>query len=233
MTRLLTNGLKRLGLASLALGLILVPTLSLANPGQLDLSVRAPSLDLRAGSGAPAKSLIGAPALGAAIGGIDYSALLGLEIGPSGTSVGPRLSGEVMYGLMDLAPNLRLDIGGRAAFAYHGGDVSLWLLDFVPDAKIKYAIMDNLAVYGDFGLGLGYLHASVDVPAAVQQQCNLLNIDCGGSDSSIALTIQFGGGVAYAVTPTINLLGEIRFDIYTKSGSSTFINIPTVGVQFH
>src|SRR5512140_3669818 len=109
MTRLLTNGLKRLGLACLALGLILVPTLSRA-ADQIDLTARPPALDLRSGSGAPARSIIGAPALGAAIGGIDYSALLGLEIGPSGTSVGPRLSGEAMYGLMDLAPNLRLDL---------------------------------------------------------------------------------------------------------------------------
>jgi hypothetical protein len=49
----------------------------------------------------------------------------------------------------------------------------------------------------------------------------------------VALGLQFGGGVAYALTPKINLLGEIRFDVTTKSGAGLFIALPTIGLEFH
>lgn len=166
------------------------------------------------------------PAMGAPVGAIDYSVLLSLELPPSGYSAGPRLTGEFMYGFMDLSPQARLSLGGRGAFSYHGGDFnnSLWILDAVPDAKLTFALAPNLAVYGDLGLGLAILRVSVDVPGFPA---------LSGSDSTLALTVQFGGGVSYAVSPNMNLLGELRFDIYTRSGSSTFISIPTVGLQFH
>jgi opacity protein-like surface antigen len=132
---------------------------------------------------------------------------------------------------MDLGNGLRLDLGGRASFAYHsrsqtialtnvGGHI--WSLDFVPDGKILYGINDKFAVYGDFGLGLAYLDQTAEatgVPTA--------------SSSSVQLTIQFGGGVSYAISPTMNLLGEIRINVYTGSGTGTFFALPTVGVQWH
>lgn len=210
---------KWLCVAGLAFGLALLPTLSRAD---------SDALLLKAGSGAAARTS-SAAVLGAPLGGLDFSGLIALDIPPSGFSVGPRLTGEGMYNLMDLAPNLRLAIGGRVAFAYHSWDVgfgvggSLWMLDFVPDAKITYAINDQIGVYGDFGLGLAYMHFSSDATV----------FGVSASSSDIALAVQFGGGVKYAMTPNINLLGEIRFDIYSKSGSGTFIAIPTVGVQFH
>ena len=171
------------------------------------------------------------PSMGAPVGAIDYSVLLSLEIPPSGYSVGPRLSGEAMYGFIDLSPQARLSLGGRGAFSYHGGDFnnSLWILEAVPDAKLTFALAPMLSLYGDVGLGLAVLHTSVDVPAIPQ-----LGIAGGSvSDNTLAVTFQFGGGVSYAVSPNMNLLGEVRFDIYTRSGSSTFISIPTVGLQFH
>jgi opacity protein-like surface antigen len=171
------------------------------------------------------------PAMGAPVGAIDYGVLLSLELPPSGYNAGPRLTGEFMYGFMDLSPQARLSLGGRGAFSYHGGDFnnSLWILDAVPDAKLTFALAPNVAVYGDLGLGLAILRASVDIPAVPA-----LGIPAStASDSTLALTIQLGGGVSYAVSPNMNLLGELRFDIYTRSGSSTFISIPTVGLQFH
>ena len=165
------------------------------------------------------------PALGAPVGATDYSLLLSLELPPSGYSAGPRLTGELMYGFMDLSPQARLSLGGRGAFSYHGGDFnnSIWILEAVPDAKLAFALAPNLAVYGDVGLGLAVLHVSVDLGA----------FGGSASDSTLAVTFQFGAGVSYAVSPNMNLLGEVRVDIYSRSGSSTFISIPTVGLQFH
>jgi opacity protein-like surface antigen len=177
------------------------------------------------GSPAP-KVFSNSPALGAGIGALDFAGLVALDIPTeSALDLGPRVTGEAMYNVMDLAPNLRLAVGGRMSFAYHSGDfdTSFWGLDFVPDAKIKFAVMDKLAVYGDLGMGLTYMHGSIDFR--------------GDSDSTVSFTVQFGGGVSYALTPNVNLLGEVRFDFYTTApfglDTSHSIAVPTVGVQWH
>jgi len=207
MTSTISDSLKRLSAVTM---LVLAPALALAAPART--------------SRAMDYSAANSPALGGAPGALDFSAQLALDIPPSGYSVGPRFTGEVMYNLMDLAPQLRLSLGGRGSFAVHGGDfVSLWLIEGVPDAKIKFAVNDIFAVYGDFGLGFAIIHSSVDFPGTTAST----------SDDTLAVAIQFGGGVSYAISPTINLLGELRFNVYTRDGSSTFIALPTVGVQWH
>jgi opacity protein-like surface antigen len=217
MPRYLKPFVQRLGLVTLAAALMTLPAVSRA---------QAPSSGARL---APMPSLIGSPVLGPALGGISYSLLLALDLPPDGFTVGPRLSGEMMYGFNDLAPQLRLDLGARASFAYHSADLpafinasgSMWLLDIVPDAKLRLAVTDQLGVYGDVGLGLALMRASVS---------------SGGlsdSETDVSFTIQFGAGAAYAVTPNINVLGEVRFDVYTKSGTGLFVAIPTIGLEFH
>ena len=164
------------------------------------------------------------PALGAGIGALDFAGLLALDIPTeSGGSIGPRITGEVMYGVMDLAPQLRLAVGARGSFAYHSFDPngSFWLLEGVPDAKIKFALNDMFAVYGDLGMGLSFQHMSVEVGAF------------SASDDTLSFTVQFGAGASYAITPNLNLLGEVRFNLYTRSGGTHTIAVPTVGVQYH
>lgn len=152
-------------------------------------------------------------ALGASVGGWDYAALVSLDIAPHGWDAGPRLTGEFMYGLADLAPELRLDIGGRLSWAYHNaGPYSVWLLDMVPDLKLQFTPASSLAIYGDLAIGPAIFHAG---------------------DTQACAAIQIGFGVSYALTSALNLLGEMRFDIYTRSGTGTFVALPTVGLQFH
>ncbi len=192
--------LKRLALLGLVSGFALAPALAQAAPER---------------GYATAQSA----AMGAPLGGWAGALLLGLDIPPSGLDVGPRIGGEFMYGAADLAPKLRLDIGFRPAFAYHGGNgVSQSLFDLVPDLKLVLAASPLVAIYGDFGLGLGVIHTSVDL---------------GGTDTTTTAAIQFGLGFAYSLSPVLNLLGEVRFDIYTSSGSSTYIALPTIGLQWH
>jgi hypothetical protein len=206
MTDLLRGSLKRLIPIAVALSFAVAP-----------LAARAESNELSLGSGAPPKSLIGPPSLGPAVGKLSGSFLLALDLPPSGFSAGPRLTGEVMYAALDLAPQLRLNLGGRLSWAYHswsgGLNGSTWLLDLVPDAKLRYAVSDIFGLYGDFGLGYAYIGGD------------------GGTGS--ALAIQLGAGVTYALTPKMNLLGEVRFNIYSKDGTNTFVALPTVGLEFH
>jgi len=161
------------------------------------------------------------PSMGAPVGATDFSVLLSLELPPSGFDAGPRITGEFMYGFVDLAPQARLSLGGRGAFSYHSApfDTSLWILEAVPDAKLTLNLAPKFSLYGDFGLGLAVLHQSFGLGA--------------GSDSTLAVAIQLGGGVSYALSPNMNLLGEVRLDIYSRSGSSTFVSFPTIGLQFH
>jgi len=195
-------------------------TLRIAKPLALAALLLAPALG-QALARTRGSSATDTPALGAALGATDYSLLVALDLPPSGFSVGPRITGELMYGYTDVAPQARVDVGLRGSFAYHSGefDNSIWILEAVPDAKLKVALSPQLALYGDVGLGLALLHSSFG----------------GGidSDSTLALAIQFGGGASYAIGPYLNLLGEVRFDFYTRSGSSTFVALPTIGIQWY
>lgn len=172
------------------------------------------------------------PALGAPVGDLDYSLLLGLDVPSSIYHVGPRLTGEAMFGYMDLSPQARLSLGGRASLALHGSStdgVSTWFIEAVPDAKIKYALMQNAAVYGDFGIGLALVR--YNAPDFQEPFPPFATVSASSTD--LALTFQFGAGASYAVTPTVNLLGEVRLSFYTKSNYATFWTIPTIGLQWH
>jgi hypothetical protein len=199
--------LKRFGIAVVAVALLSVPALSRADTSDMVL---------KSSLGAPARSLMSAPALGPEIGQMSWSILGGLQIPPSGGDVGPRASVELMWGAFDLAPQLRLDIGGRVSFSYHGaGGANIMIFDAVPDVKLRWAVADSFGIYGDVGAGLGYYTVSNSGP------------------NGLAFTFQFGGGVAYAVTPNINLLGEIRLNVLTGDADGLYVAIPQIGIEFH
>jgi hypothetical protein len=202
--------LKRFGIAVVAVALLSVPALSRADTSDLVL---------KSSLGAPARatrSLMSAPALGPEIGQMSWGLLAGLQIPPKGGDIGPRASVELMWGAFDLAPQLRLDLGARLAFSYHGaGAANVMLFDLVPDAKLRWAVADSFGIYGDVGVGPAYYTVSNNGP------------------NGLAFTFQFGGGVAWAVTPNINLLGEIRLNVYTGDVDGLYVAIPQIGIEFH
>ncbi len=156
-----------------------------------------------------------------AAGKLAFAPFVALDIPTaSGVSIGPRIGGELMYGVGEVAQKMHLDIGPRASFTYNGGDASLWTLDVLGTARLSYLVNKGLSVYGEAGLGLGYYHVSVDF--------------LGGSvsDSGIMFDILFAPGIIYAITPTMNLLGEVGIWINAKDGVGTHIAIPTIGVQW-
>src|SRR5919197_4613681 len=96
----------------------------------------------------------GGGALGPAVGTVGVGVLAGLDIpSPSGLDVGPRFTGELMFGLSDMTPQLRADLGVRLSFAYHNANFgSEWLLDVVPDLRLALSATPRLAVYADVGI---------------------------------------------------------------------------------
>jgi len=150
--------------------------------------------------------------------GVSVGLLAGLDIpSPAGLDVGPRFTGELMYGLADLTPQLRADLGGRLSFAYHNefaGD--LWLFDVVPDLRLLVGVTPRLSIYGDLGVGIAVVRASGN----------------GRSATDTVATFQLGPGISYALSPSLNLLAEIRFNFYT-GGDGTYVALPTLGFQWH
>jgi opacity protein-like surface antigen len=161
-------------------------------------------------------------AAGPAIGALGGGLMVGLDIPPSGLDVGPRFTGELMYGTAQLAPQLRADLGARLAFAYHGfsgGGGNQWLLDVVPDLRLLLAVSDKLAIYGDVGVGFSIIRTNVDFAGSATD-----------TEATFQLTVP---GLSYALSPSLNLLAELRFNFYTRSGDGTFITIPNIGLQWH
>ena len=157
-------------------------------------------------------------------GRMNFAVLGALDIPTSeGLNVGPRIAGELMYGLGELSPKLHLDVGPRLAWTYNGGDGgSLWTIDALATARLTYLVAPKLSLYGQAGLGLGYYHVSIDdVPFGFDD-----------SDSGVMFDILFAPGVIYAISPSMNLIGEVGIWINAKSGVGTHIAIPTIGLQW-
>jgi hypothetical protein len=206
MNEHIVNTMKR---SALLLALALAPVAAFAQP-----------LDLRLDDGGGARSYYhgGRASLGAPVGAWSFEPQIALSIPDKNLDVGPRITLEGMYAAVDLAPSVRLDVGPRGSFAYHSFDFgSFWVFDMLPDLKLRFAASDRVGLYGDFGVGLGIEHWSVDG---------------GGSDTHATATVQFGFGADFALSPGLNLTTEVRFNFYTRSGSPTLISIPTIGLEF-
>jgi opacity protein-like surface antigen len=158
-------------------------------------------------------------ATGPALDNVGVSLIAGLDIpSPSDLDVGPRFGVELMYGLSDMAPQLRADLGVRASFAYHNADFgSQWSFDVIPDLRLLVGATPRLALFGDLGVGIGVIRHNVDV--------------AGFSDTHTVAAFVLGPGLSYALSPTLNLLAEVRFHFYT-GGEGTFIALPSIGFQW-
>jgi hypothetical protein len=161
---------------------------------------------------------LGGGAMGPAVDGLGFELLAGLDIpSPAGLDVGPRFTAGLMYGLADMTPQLRADLGVHASFAYHNAAFgSEWDFDVVPDLRLVVGVTPRLALYGDLGLGIAVLRDSVN---------------SGGSFTDTVAVFELAPGLSYSLSPTLNLLAEVRFKFLT-GGDGTFIGLPTVGFQW-
>jgi opacity protein-like surface antigen len=161
----------------------------------------------------------GGGAEGPAVDGLGFELTVGLDIpSPSGVDVGPRFTAGLMYGLSDMTPALRADLGVYASFAYHNADFgSLWDFDVIPELRLVGAVTPRLALFGDLGVGIAVLRASNGF---------------GGTATDTVAAFELAPGLSYALSPMLNLLAEIRFTFFT-GGDGTYIALPTIGFQWH
>ncbi len=181
--------------AVLALVLVLVPALAAAQSSPARRTKRS-DLSTRSSS---------------EVGSLYYGAGIGLAIPfESGMHAGFKLDVNGFYVMQRLNPGLFLDLGANVGFTYNGSsvpDVSSWVLDLLPTARLRYQIDPAFSVYGDGGLGFAVWHWSAP-------SVTIGGITFGGSNTSLDLMLKLGGGVAYKVSPQVALFFEPAFNVY-------------------
>lgn len=151
------------------------------------------------------------------VGKLEVEGSLGLAIPfESGANTGFKLNAAGFYGFQQLTPTILLQIGGNLGFAYHGyTGGSLIFIDFLPTARLRFAINEKLHAMADGGLGLGIARVSVSASG----------FGVSYSDTSAALLLKLGGGIGYDLNEKITLVGLPALNIYLKDGSSTVFTL--------
>ncbi len=148
------------------------------------------------------------PTLAAAQGASVISDVGTLKLGASAGlfassfSTGFKLNLDGAYTISEIQPRLFLEGAGQIGFMWGSDGVSIY--EFLPKARVRYALSDQLSLYGDAGIGLAFIHVSVG----------------NFSDTTTCALIRFAGGVQYALMPNIELVLEpVGLNIYPASGS--------------
>ena len=217
--------------AVLALSLALAPPAA----GAQGPSHKAPASSGKTASrAAPAKSAPeAAPAAVASstdaslVGRLEFEGGLGFAVPfESGVGTGFKLAGGAFYGVQTLMPGMILQVGGTLGWTRNGYDSpvdgSLDTVDLLPTARIRMAMNPRIFLYGDGGLGLGIVHASVTVPGLPAVPPFFAGTPSTTATSTdAALLIKLGGGVGLDLQPNLSLVLEPAFHIYVKNGSIT------------
>lgn len=134
---------------------------------------------------------------------------LGASLGPDffSSTTGLRLQGDAQYTLLEVSPRVYLDFAGQFAGVFASGAT---ILDLVPKARIRYALLDPLSIYGDAGLGLAFASLSAG-PVSETQLWGVL---------------RFAGGLQYQFTPSWAVtLEPLGLNVYFGSNSSFHYSI--------
>jgi hypothetical protein len=224
---------KNLLMASAALALAFLPGLAAASAPdgvlQMDLTATPPTPPKKVTPAAvpaatkPAEVAVPrtapAPARAPAseVGNFELGGTAGLGFGSGWTSF--RVNAGPQYTILQLAPNIYMDIAGHAGLAFGSG---LTLIEIVPAARFRYLLNDTISFYGDGGFGIGF----ASLPSV-----NVGGVEYGGGSQTWGI-FRIASGIHYKVTPTIDLVGEpVGLNIYFGTGSS-FVYSLAVGALF-
>jgi hypothetical protein len=134
---------------------------------------------------------------------------MGASVGPDffSSTTGLRLQGDAQYTLLEVSPRVYLDFAGQFAAVFASG---VTVLDLVPKARIRYALLDPLSLYGDAGLGLAYSSLSAGP---------LSNTQLWG-------VLRFAGGLQYQISPNWGVtLEPLGLNVYFGTSSSFHYSI--------
>ena len=148
---------------------------------------------------APAKS---APASNP-LEGLQVGGFIGYETDDvSGLSL--RLDGEIPF--RDLSPQVKLSFVGSLGYSrltdsQFGADITANVFKFVPAARFTMPLNPQFSVFGDVGLGLAYVSATVSSPFFADI-----------TDSTVNLMMRFGVGGWYHVNDRLKVGAMLELD---------------------
>jgi hypothetical protein len=150
---------------------------------------------------------------GGGSGNLEFGGEFGLAIPfDSGPNIGFKLAPELIYMFPEFTPSVAFGVGGQLAFSLHPfGDFSStwWFMDIVPIGRVLFAVTPKVGIYGDLGMGIGLVHASV----------------AGFSTTDTAFLLKFGGGAQIKLDQKLSFTAGPAFNFYVKSGSATVFTI--------
>ena len=172
-----------------------------------------------------------APSSSSSSGGLSIGGFIGYETADvSGLAL--RFDGELPF--QDLSPQVRLSWVGSVGYShlttssFGGGDFTANVFKFVPAARVTVPINPQFDVFGDAGLGIAYVSATVDFPGVPG-----LIPAFSQSDSTVNLMMRFGVGGWYHVSPALRVGGMIEFDpIFGDFGFSGASSQNTFNILF-
>ena len=155
---------------------------------------------------APSSSTQSSATAGTALEGLEVGGFLGYETADlSGISL--RLDGELPF--RQLSPQINMSWVGSLGYSHLTWDPSPWakmtanVFKLVPAARFTMPLNEQFSVFGDAGLGLAYIRASVDFSAFGLGSA---------SSSSVNLMMRLGVGAWYKVNPQLKLGAMLEFD---------------------
>ena len=156
---------------------------------------------------APSSSTQSSATAGTALDGLQVGGFLGYETADlSGVSL--RLDGELPF--RQLSPQINMSLVGSLGYSHLTWDPTPWakltanVFKLVPAARFTMPLNEQFSVFGDAGLGLAYIRASVDFSGIT----GLGSV----SDSSVNLMMRLGVGAWYKVNPQLKLGAMLEFD---------------------
>ncbi len=156
-------------------------------------------------------------------GGPELAATAGLEFASDGWDPGYRLALTAMFE-SGLGPGRWFGAGLRASFARHGRDNggSQQIVDVAPVMRLAFDVTARLRLHGELGVGWAYIDSIWAEPTKTSP------------DAESHVTVMAALGAAWALTPSLDLVTEVRVSGYTYNpGMSGYLAAPVLGVRLH
>jgi opacity protein-like surface antigen len=186
---------------------LLAPAVAFAAPTTGTKTTKTSKTSSSTSTARPASSGTSSSTSGTPLEGLEVGGFIGYETADlSGLSL--RLDGEVPF--RELSPQVKLSLVGSFGYSHLTWDPVPWakftanVFKFVPAARFTLPLNEQFSVFGDAGLGLAYIRASVDFDGFTGLG--------SASASSINLMMRLGVGAWYHVNPQLKLGAMLELD---------------------
>jgi opacity protein-like surface antigen len=185
---------------------LLAPAVAFAAPAAGSSKSSKSSSSGQAKSSAASPQQAAAPA--SQYGGLEVGGFIGYET-DSVSGLALRLDGELPF--RDLSPQVKMSWVGSIGYSHltetvGWADVTTNMIKVVPSARFTLPLNPQFDVFGDVGLGIAYVSATIDVhpPFGIPSS--------SFSDSTFNIMMRIGAGAWFHVNPQLKVGAMLEFD---------------------